>query len=71
MSTRIKLLKDESGHLYAVPVDKVERFEQLLYRMEHDDGSIAENTEWDNVFSPLMLTFHLSCYTFADMKREK
>jgi len=45
MSTRIKLLKDESGHLYAVPVDKVERFEQLMIKMEDNRGTTEENIE--------------------------
>ena len=74
-SGRIRILTDDNGHNYAVPIEKCDRFNELLNLLGDDENrprnSAALWREWAEVFQPLELGYHLTCYSFADLRLDK
>lgn len=63
---RYSFLKDNDGHLYLVPVELKQEFNNLLKKAEKND----DHDEFNDKFEKCRCGSHLSTYTFTNPTEE-
>lgn len=59
---RWRICKDDDGHSYIIPAEKLREFDKWLETVE--DGDVSD------IFDQYRCRMHPSCYTFTDPKVE-